>query len=99
MKKAAKRAKSKSSSRGAGVKSKASRSRKSRTSSKAKKTLTSSARSKLKRGAKKAAKAAIVAGSMAALDTALNELNPRKNEREGATPDESTRSDKGKSTR
>jgi hypothetical protein len=96
MKKTAKRAKSKSSSKRAGVKP--SRSRKSGISSKSKKRSSSSARSKLKRGAMKAAKAAVVAGSMAAIGTALKELTP-KGEREEAAADELSRSDERKSKR
>jgi len=96
MKKTAKRAKVKPSSRRAGPKSKTARSRKPSTSSKPKKKSSSKMPSKLKRVARKAASAAIVAGGMAAIGTALQELNPGKRKPEGAASDEPSRTDAGK---
>jgi hypothetical protein len=96
MKKTAKRAKVKPSSRRAGAKSSPARSKKPSMSAKPNKKSSSKAPSKLKRVARKAASAAIVAGGMAAIGTALQELNPGKRKPEGAASDEPSRTDEGK---
>ena len=101
MKKTAKRGQLKSSLRRSGTKSRTARSTKPSKSSKPsqpKEKPSSGVRSKVKQVAKKAASAAIVAGGMAAIGTALEELNPGKREPEGAASDKSGRTDEGKST-
>ena len=78
MKKAVKRAKSKTK-----------KTAKAKTARKAKKMTPRRAGSKLKHVAKKAATAAVVAAGLAALDTALGELNPKKSGSDASASDKS----------
>ena len=101
MKKAVKRgksktkAKSKTKSKAAkstskrAVKSKAKKTTKAKTARKAKKVTPRRAGTKLKHVAKKAATAAVVAAGLAALDTALGELNPKKSGSDASASDKS----------
>ena len=100
MKKAVKRGKSKTKSKGkskaakstskrAAAKSKTKKTAKAKTARKAKKMTPRRAGSKLKHVAKKAATAAVVAAGLAALDTALGELNPKKSGSDASASDKS----------
>src|SRR6187401_2420208 len=86
MKKAVKRGKSKTKTK---TKTKVRKTTKAKTARKAKKMTPRRAGTKLKHVAKKAATAAVVAAGLAALDTALGELNPKKSGSDASASDKS----------
>jgi hypothetical protein len=79
----------KSTSKRAAAKSKVRKTTKAKTARKAKKMTPRRAGTKIKHVAKKAATAAVVAAGLAALDTALGELNPKKSGSDASAPDKS----------
>src|SRR6478672_3586535 len=87
--KTAKSKTAKSTSRRAAAKSKVRKTTKAKTARKAKKVTPRRAGTKLKHVAKKAATAAVVAAGLAALDTALRELNPKKSGSDASASDKS----------
>jgi hypothetical protein len=89
------RAKSKSPSKRAGVKSKRHKTTKAKRPAKSSKTLVPKVGAKVKRVAKKAA----VAASLAAIGTALSELQPEQKRSEGAGVNEAERKGGNTSTR